>query len=504
MGEAKRRQMVQQEVLAVETFGGRVQLRWEEEAAATPLGQLAFFVEFLKASGLYERWVQECPLVYASPNAPSKRDVLGTLLLSILAGHKRYAHVNGIRCDEVSPSLLGMDSVISNDSLSRGLRAIPEVAGMAWLDAQFKACYEHALKLPWILDIDTTIKVLYGKQEGALIGFNPKKPGRPSHAYHSYVMSGLRLVLDVEVSPGNEMSACHALPGLAELLERLPEDRQPWLVRGDCAFGNQPALELLEQRQRYYLFKLRLTKNVKKLIRELFWHNDWVKAGQGWMAREARLKLHGWSRERRVVVMRRPVKGDLLLTDEQQQLALAFVEPQRAYRAYEYAVLVTNLEQELLSIAQLYRDRADCENSFDELKNQWGWGGYTTHDLHRCRLAAKNVALIYNWWSWFVRLANPKARLEAMTSRPFLLYAIGRKSNHAGQTHLAITSLHAARDLAKACFTRIHALLGQLQRTATQLAEPDCWRLIIEHIIALMIATKPPPRRLLLPSAIGN
>ncbi|HEY3243827.1 MAG TPA: hypothetical protein VGM03_10795 [Phycisphaerae bacterium] len=128
------------------------------------------------------------------------------------------------------------------------------------------------------------------------------------------------------------------------------------------------------------------------------------------------------------------------------------------------------------------------------MKNQWGWGGYTTHDLHRCRLAAKNVALVYNWWSWFVRLANPKARLEAITSRP----------NHAGQTHLAITSLHAARDLAKACFTSIHALLGQLQRTAAQLAEPDCWRLIVERIIALMMATKSPPRRPFMPLAIGN
>lgn len=45
--------------------------------------------------------------------------------------------------------------------------------------------------------------------------------------------------------------------------------------------------------------------------------------------------------------------------------------------------------------------------SFDELKNQWGWGGFTTHDLHCCQLAARTVALIYNWWSLFVRLANP-------------------------------------------------------------------------------------------------
>jgi hypothetical protein len=30
------------------------------------------------------------------------------------------------------------------------------------------------------------------------------------------------------------------------------------------------------------------------------------------------------------------------------------------------------------------------------------------------RFAAKNLALIYNWWRWFVRLANPKARLEVI------------------------------------------------------------------------------------------
>jgi hypothetical protein len=119
-----------------------------------------------------------------------------------------------------------------------------------------------------------------------------------------------------------------------------------------------------------------------------------------------------------------------VLSDEQQQLSLAFVEPDRPYKAYEYAVLVSNLPHELLTLARLYRDRADCENSFDELKNQGGWGGYTTQDLHQCRLAAKNVALVfvYNCWSWFVRLANPKARLEAIKSRPFLLYAIGRRS----------------------------------------------------------------------------
>ncbi len=39
---------------------------------------------------------------------------------------------------------------------------------------------------------------------------------------------------------------------------------------------------------------------------------------------------------------------------------------------------------------------------------QWGWGGYTTHDLARCRLAARLLGLFYNWWNIFVRLADPR------------------------------------------------------------------------------------------------
>ena len=51
-----------------------------------------------------------------------------------------------------------------------------------------------------------TIKPLYGHQEGAVVSYNPKKPGRPSHAYHAFLMAGTRLVLDVVVAPGRSYS----------------------------------------------------------------------------------------------------------------------------------------------------------------------------------------------------------------------------------------------------------------------------------------------------------
>ncbi|MDP2753454.1 MAG: hypothetical protein Q8P40_03595, partial [Nitrospirota bacterium] len=91
-----------------------------------------------------------------------------------------------------------------------------------------------------------------------------------------------------------------------------------------------------------------------------------------------------------------------------------FIDSAENAKLWEYAVLVTNADYPLVAMGQLYRDRADCENGFDELKNQSGWGGYTTHDIERCKLSARAVALIYNWWRWHVRPAHPKTRLEAI------------------------------------------------------------------------------------------
>ena len=45
----------------------------------------------------------DCPLSLTSNNPPKKRDLLGTVLLSVLSGHRRYAHITALRCDPVNP-----------------------------------------------------------------------------------------------------------------------------------------------------------------------------------------------------------------------------------------------------------------------------------------------------------------------------------------------------------------------------------------------------------------
>jgi len=158
-----------------------------------------------------------------------------------------------------------------------------------------------------------------------------------------------------------------------------------------------------ERRGLPYLFKLRLTSNVKRLIKKTFSKNDWTDAGQGWQGREDTLRLQGWSRQRKVAILRRRLKESLTVAgrDKEGQLALGFIEIGPGADAYEYGVLVTSLdgEQEVLTLAQLYRDRADSENPFDELKNQWGWAGFTTRDLPRCQLMARFIARLRNLMS---------------------------------------------------------------------------------------------------------
>jgi len=159
-----------------------------------------------------------------------------------------------------------------------------------------------------------------------------------------------------------------------------------------------------------------------RLIEQKRQQCDWQNVGHDFHAVEAELRLAGWSRPRRVVVLRRQVKGSLAAeVNSDTHPTLHFIDHSDNIKILEYAVLVTNTDYSMEALGQLYRNRADCENGFDELKNQWGWGGYTTWDLERCNLSARAVALIYNWWSWHVRLAHPKTRLEAITSRPMLL-----------------------------------------------------------------------------------
>jgi len=100
------------------------------------------------------------------------------------------------------------------------------------------------------------VKPLYGHQEGAEIGYDPRKPGRPSHCRHTLRIAKPRLA----VHPGNETAGTHSRPMLAEYLAFVSAVRKPRLVRGDVSFGDESVIGDCEEADVRYLFKTKRGK----------------------------------------------------------------------------------------------------------------------------------------------------------------------------------------------------------------------------------------------------
>ena len=294
---------------------------------------------------------------------------------------------------------------------------------------------------------------------------------------HTFWVGNLRLVLGVQVSSGKQHTSVHAKAALGRLLDELG-DKRPAMVRGDSGYGNEGILLELEGRNQPYLLRLRQTANVQRLVARQFARQDWSRAdNQGCQMVEDQLQLHGWSKKRRVVVVRQRIRGGIArerrVDGKQLRLDLAGPSVHEGERLWEYAVMVTDVASPLEAIGQLYRDRADCENGFDALKNQWGMSGFTTQDINRCQTTARACALVYNLWSWYCRAANPSARMEAITSRPLLLAAVGKAANHAGQTTLYLTPMHGKASILKSLIANIRAALQHVRLTAEQFKTKD-------------------------------
>ena len=482
------------------TPGGRFYAEWDDGAPVSREGQLIFFFQFLEAGARWSEFLKDCPLHYTGNRGSGALNVMGTILLSVLCGHWRFAHINSVRGDGVNPPLLGMDKVVSEDTVRMALSRIDEKKGLGWLRMQILQSIAPALMLPWILDMDVTVKPLYGNQQGAQVGYNPKKPGRPSNVYHSYFVAGLRISLGAEIRPGKEHAAAKGLPGLWTTLKSLPRSRWPTFIRGDCGYGNEAVMLECEQESLPYLFKLRHTKKVKDLVVDMMRQGArWEDCGDGWQALEAVLRLSGWSRERRIVLVReRPAQAPVTARGKDRQSFFPQAkgvgwEPQASPWCGKISVLVTSLDERsypAIRMPAFYRQRADAENSFDELKNQWGWAGFTSRKLKNCQLMANLVALFYNWWNLYLRFYDEEHHREAIRSRPMLMSGVARQIQSGGRRTIRVSNLYEKGEVIAQAITAISKELHRIRAITEQWTAIEKWSLILTRVLRRWLGGK--------------
>lgn len=232
---------------------------WDPGTKVTASGGLAYFALFLKTTGLFESLCSDFPVDYRSNNSCSKRDIVGTMVLAILFGKDRYVQINALRNDTAAMELLGLGRIVSEDTVRRSLRKADGKALDDWLSRHEHEAVDAMLRFGYIIDIDSTVKPIFGHQEGAELGYNPRKPGRPSHNYHTFFIGSARITLGVDVLPGRQHAGACGMARLWSFLDAIPPDLWPFLLRGDVGYGNDGIMSEAEARGLTYLFKIKRT-----------------------------------------------------------------------------------------------------------------------------------------------------------------------------------------------------------------------------------------------------
>ncbi len=261
-----------------------------------------------------------------------------------------------------------------------------------------------------IFDLDSTVLTVYGRQERAEVGYNPKKRGRPSYLPLLCFEGNTQDGWEGSYHPGDTHVSTITIPLLERAFAKLPEPIREVRVRADGAFFDHKIIDFIEEKRAFYAIVARLTRPLKNRLPGLRYR----RIASGVWAAEFRYCPHGWPGPRRFVVIRRPVPEE-----PSAQLHLFQMG------GYSYQVLVTNLSLTPLNLWRLYNQRARAELIIRELKDAYALGKIPTKDFQANEAFFQIVLVAYNLLNWFKRLCAPvhlrRATLQRLRQRLFLV-----------------------------------------------------------------------------------
>jgi len=363
----------------------------------TAFGGVALLHAFFRRLGLrgqVQRWVR-----FSQRNADySVGEMIEALLYPLLLGLGRVETTEPLRRNGVFQYLAGLPRYPEATTLRRFLGRLA-TRGRDKLLTLHDHWRRQMLDRPRpvrsvILDLDTTVLTVYGRQEGAAVGFNPKKRGRPSYVPLLGFEGQTGDALAGSYHPGNTHPSTIVEPLLEEAFGRLPGGAGRVRVRADGAFYDHAFIEQIEARRAFYVVVARVTPPLRNRLGGLRYRR--IAAGV-WAGEFPYCPLD-WRRPRRFVVIRRPVP-------EEPSVQLHLFQ----MRGYTYQLFVTNLALKALNLWRFYNRRATAELIIRELKDAYALGKIPTQDFAANEMFFQLVLLAYNLLNWFKRLCAPPA-----------------------------------------------------------------------------------------------
>ena len=416
------------------------------DGSLTHFGGLVLFQRFCRGLDLRHRLQRQLRLPHRRGDyAPA--DLVLALLFAVIAGLRRINKTEILQYNGTFLSLLGLEQFPDQSSLRRFLRRLtPDtIRQLARLHDQLRRVLFAAPHSPsgLVFDIDAVVLTLYGEQQGARVGYNPRKKGRRS--YHPLLCfeAGRQEFWHGSLRPGDAAANTGVIHLLRRVLAKVPPTiaRCRIRVRADAGYFSGKFIRGLETEALGYVVVAREYRGIKARAQVA----RFQKLRHGWEVGEFQYAPTGWKTPHRFVVVRRPKPTD---PEEARQLTLF------ADRRWSYTVLVTNLPLTPWRVWRFYCPRATIEKNIRELLYDLPLGKIPSAQWLPNVAFFQLVLFAYDLAHWFKRLCLPPEYLHATleTLRTDLLVVPARLVRTGGRNVLQLPRNYHHRDLFVAAY----------------------------------------------------
>jgi len=271
-----------------------------------------------------------------------------------------------------------------------------------------------------LVDMDSTVCTIYGHQEGAVKGYNPRARGRRS--YHPLFcfesMSGTSLLGILR--PGNAYTSSGAREYLQKFFEQYPETEYQVRFRGDSGFYDKEIVALLSEKKAEFVIVADMTGPLKNGVNRLKYESAKGTDGRYSFAQTSYQPMK-WNQPYRYCIVRKKLEPE-----ESEQATLFTVN------AYSYSAIVTNLGMTPANVWKFYSGRVQCERDIRSLKEDYYLGNIPTKTFSANELYLEILLWAYDLVKWFQRLCLPERdhRKTLATLRQELLLMPGSFAVH--------------------------------------------------------------------------
>lgn len=358
----------------------------------TPFGGLVLVARYFRKIGLVQILASVLPDHKKSNNSIPAVAVVMSFLVEVLRGANRFAHVAWLKFDDPLRKAFGIARAPSGSVVTRFFGTFRRVH----IEALCHAANELILPLikprRWghTLDLDSTVFVRYGKQEGSARGYNPKKPGRNSHHPLLAFLAEARIVIHAWLRSGNTHTARGVVAFFTEVYETLKAyGHGIYAVRADSGFCQDDFLAELERLSLPYAVAARFTSKIKYAVGHTV--KDWRAFGPGLEVGETTYQAFEWKRPRRLVLVRE------LISERPDARGRKLID----VPGYTFHAIVTTLDWKPETVWRFYNSRADSENRIKEVAEHYGAKGFCVRNFYGTEAALRLICLLYNLMAIF-------------------------------------------------------------------------------------------------------